>query len=93
MKKIFICCGTGIATSTQARMKTEQFLKDKGLFEKVEIRQGSIGEIASMIDWADFIISTAGGDGRGIPLIGALPLVTGFGTDKVFKEIEDQVNA
>ncbi|PAO30003.1 hypothetical protein BST50_04390 [Vibrio vulnificus] len=93
MKKLFICCGTGVATSTQAREKTEQYLKEHGLFDAVEVRQGSISEIPSIVDWANLIISTAGGDGKGVKLINALPLVTGFGADKVLEEIKAQVEA
>ncbi|MBY3790026.1 PTS sugar transporter subunit IIB [Photobacterium carnosum] len=93
MKKIFICCGTGIATSTQAREKTEVFLKEKGLFDKVDIRQGSIGEIPSILDWADLVISTAGGNSKHIPMINALPLIIGIGTDKVLSDIEENIKS
>lgn len=91
MKKIFICCGTGVATSTQAREKTEAYLKEKGLFDTVEIRQGSIVEIPSILDWADLVISTAGGNSKHVPMINALPLVIGIGADKVLTDIEEMI--
>lgn len=91
MKRLFVCCGTGVATSTQARDKVEKYLKNYDLLDSVEIRQGSINEIPSVVDWADLIISTAGGDGRGVKMINALPLVTGFGADEVLEAIRFQV--
>ncbi|VDR25298.1 PTS system, Lactose/Cellobiose specific IIB subunit [Raoultella terrigena] len=44
MKHMMICCGAGVATSTVALNKLQEFLKKENLLAKVRISQGTVAE-------------------------------------------------
>ena len=85
MKHMMICCGAGVATSTVALNKLQEFLK------KVRISQGTVAE-AKTRDDVDFIVSTSP-VALSVPVINALPLLTGMGTDKVFSSVKELILA
>ncbi|KAA8998921.1 PTS sugar transporter subunit IIB [Affinibrenneria salicis] len=91
MKHIMICCGAGVATSTVALKKLEAFLQSENLLDKVRISQGTVAE-AKTRDDIDFIVSTSPVD-VSVPVISALPLLTGMGTDKVFSRVKEYLLA
>lgn len=91
MKHMMICCGAGVATSTVALKKIEAFLDASGLKEQVRISQGTVAE-AKTRDDVDFIVSTSP-VAVSVPVVNALPLLTGIGADNVFARIEEFIRA
>ena len=86
MKHMMICCGAGVATSTVALNKLQEFLKKENILDRVRISQGTVAE-AKTRDDVDFIVSTSP-IALSIPVVNALPLLTGIGTDKVFSSVK-----
>ncbi len=88
MKKVFIVCATGIATSTMLKVKIEKFLDSKGI--EAELHQYRIAELSPDRVNADVIVSTTSVPddiSEKAPVIDGLPLITGIGQDKVFEEL------
>ncbi|CAK8740550.1 hypothetical protein SODG_004022 [Sodalis praecaptivus] len=69
--------------------KMETYLTAEGLLDKVRISQGTVAEAATRSD-LDFIVSTSPAK-VAVPVINALPLLTGMGTDKVFESVKAQI--
>ncbi|WP_313385758.1 PTS sugar transporter subunit IIB [Pantoea sp.] len=91
MKHIMICCGAGVATSTVALNKLQDYLKKEDLLNKVRISQGTVAE-AKTRDDVDFIVSTSPVS-LSVPVVNALPLLTGIGVDKVFSSVKELILA
>lgn len=89
MKHMMICCGAGVATSTVALNKIQDFLQLEKLQDKVRISQGTIAE-AKTRDDINFIVSTSQ-FATTIPVINALPLLTGIGTEQVFRRVKELI--
>jgi len=94
MKKVYLVCATGIATSTMLRVKIEDYLEDHGI--DADIRQFRVAELnASRLD-ADVIISTTS-----IPdeireratVVDGIPLITGQGDKEVLQKVVDILNS
>jgi len=94
MKKVYLVCATGIATSTMLRVKIEDYLEDHGI--DADIRQFRVAELnASRLD-ADVIISTTS-----IPdeireratVVDGIPLITGQGAKEVLQKVVDILNS
>lgn len=93
MKKVYIVCATGIATSSMLRVKIDDFLHEKGL--DAVISQYRIAELTPDRIDADVIIATTE-----VPpeikeaayCINGLPLLTGIGESVVFDELEKVLN-
>ncbi|MFG1173307.1 PTS galactitol transporter subunit IIB [Erwiniaceae bacterium CAU 1747] len=90
MKHMLICCGAGVATSTVALKKIEAFLDSSGLKDRVRISQGTVAE-AKTRDDVDFIVSTSP-VAVSVPVVNAVPLLTGIGADNVFASIKALIN-
>lgn len=86
MKTMMICCGSGVATSTVALKQIESFLQKEGLDKQVKVVQGSVAEGMKRED-IDFIVSTSVVKNAKVKVISGLPLLTGFGKEKVFEAI------
>lgn len=88
MKKIYLVCATGIATSTMLRVKIENYLREKGI--KASINQYRVTELfPDRID-ADVIVSTTEIPAEieaKAPVISGLPLVTGVGEEEVMEKV------
>lgn len=91
MKHLMICCGAGVATSTVALKKIEEFLNKEKLSDRVRISQGTVAEALTRSD-IDFIVSTSA-ISTSIPVVNALPLLTGMGIDKVFSSVKTLILA
>lgn len=91
MKHLMICCGAGVATSTVALNKLQDFLKSENLLDKVRISQGTVAEAQSRDD-LDFVVSTSP-VALSIPVVNALPLLTGMGVDGVFSSVKELILA
>ncbi len=90
MKRIYLVCGTGIATSSMLRSKIQDFLEDHGI--RATITQYRVAELnASRID-ADVIVATTiiPPDIRQVAtVLDGIPLITGIGQDKLFQDLLD----
>ncbi|WPC18287.1 PTS sugar transporter subunit IIB [Pediococcus inopinatus] len=92
-KNILFVCATGIATSTVVAEKTMGFLHDNNLdADYIQTNVASLPEYDSTD--ADFIVSTTQVPYKmDIPVINALPIITGIGADKVLEDIKKQLES
>jgi PTS system galactitol-specific IIB component len=92
MKKLLIMCGTGVATSTIVTNKVKEWLRGKGLTDDVKLYQSKIADEMKRIDDYDIIVSTTVvPDSIKDKVIMGLPLLTGFGTEEMYAEIERKI--
>jgi len=88
MKRILLACGSGICTSTAARVKVEKLLNDNGFEGQYKIEQCKIAEVASKSANFDFVIATTmQPNGVKCPFLSGICFLTGIGVDKITKEI------
>lgn len=93
MKDLLIMCGTGIATSTVVTGKVKDWLKEHNYDNNIKLHQGKVSDEISRLDEYDIIISTTVvSDTVRDKVINGVPLLTGMGTDIVFKQLEDAIN-
>lgn len=79
-KKVIVCCGGAVATSTVAASKVVELCKKNGI--DVEICQCRINEIESNLP-ADLIVPTSRvKHDYGVPLITGMPFISGLGVEK-----------
>ncbi|BDR57599.1 PTS sugar transporter subunit IIB [Xylocopilactobacillus apicola] len=90
-KTILFVCATGIATSTVVAEKTLDYLKDQGI--DVNYTQTNVASLPEYdLKNADLIVSTTNVPYElEIPVIRALPLITGVGADKVLEDIKNHL--
>lgn len=92
MKKLLIMCGTGVATSTIVTNKVKEWLRSKGLTDDVKLFQSKIADEIKRIDDYDIVVSTTVvPDSIKDKVIMGLPLLTGFGTEEMYAEIEKKI--
>lgn len=90
MKRVLIICGTGVATSTVVAMKVREHLKDVGI--EAQVDQGKVMDLINGDVRADLIVATTQiPDTVTVPVVAALPLLTGFGEEAVFTAIEEHL--
>ncbi len=88
MKKILICCGSGIVTSTAAANRLKEKLEARGFAGQFTTSQCQVGEVAGKIDDFDLVISTAViTQPLGKPVVLGIPFLTGINLDKTIDEI------
>jgi PTS system galactitol-specific IIB component len=86
--RILLLCGTGIATSTAVRGKLDQVLREHGLVQSVELRQGKIADVLRGSVDADLIVATAQVPSNvTVPVINGVPLLTGIGAESVLEQV------
>lgn len=86
MKKVLIICGTGVATSTVVAQKVRQHLQSAGVQATVE--QGKVMDLVGHGTDADLVVATTDVPASvTVPVIRALPLLTGMGEAQVLDEI------
>lgn len=88
MKKILLACGSGICTSTAARVKVEKILIENGYKGQYKVAQCKISEVASKSSDYDFVIATTM-EPKGVkcPFISGICFLTGIGVDNITKTI------
>jgi PTS system galactitol-specific IIB component len=87
-KTILVICGTGIATSTMVASKIRDYLAQQPGLSDVQIRQGKVMDVLSSVD-ADVIVATTQVPQTvKVPVVNAVPLLTGMGADKVLAELK-----
>ena len=88
--RILVVCGTGIATSTVVVRKLEEFFKARGV--NAQIRQAKVLELNSQAGDVDLIVSTTPVPaGTAVPVVNAVPFLTGIGVEQVLQEIADRL--
>jgi len=85
--KILVACGSGVATSTLIAAKVEELLKKNKL--KAQVVQCSLNEVEGNLKDADLVVTAMGRlKVKDVPLIVALPYITGVGTEVTDAAIE-----
>lgn len=86
--KIIVSCGTAIATSTHVAIKLKELLEVRGL--KVHTIQCRVPEVPMLAPDADLVVSTAQVPfDIDIPIVDAIPFLTGIGLKEVIDKIEE----
>jgi PTS system galactitol-specific IIB component len=88
MKKIFIVCATGIATSTMLKVKIQKFLESKDM--EADYKQYRVAELSPDRVDADVIVSTTSIPeeiAEKAPVLNGLSLITGIGQDQLFEDL------
>lgn len=91
MKRVLIICGTGIATSTVVAAKVRDHLQEVGVQASVD--QGKVMDLLRGDIEADLIVATTDVPGTvTIPVVRAIALLTGFGEDEVYRQIDTHLS-
>jgi len=86
-KKILVICGTGIATSTVVVTKIREYLARQPGVPPVTFQQGKVMDIIRGSD-ADVIVATTQVPASiKVPVVNAVPLLTGVGTQAVYDQL------
>lgn len=85
--KIIVACGSGVATSTVITAKINDILEKNKM--KAEIIQCSMNEVGGHLNGATLVVTSLGRLNAGnVPVVVALPYITGVGVEKLNREIE-----
>jgi PTS system galactitol-specific IIB component len=94
-KRVLVLCGNGVATSTVAAKKIQEYLDGQGV--AAQVIQAKVGELASYADKVDVIVLMAMGaslpPGVNKPVLKGLPFITGIGQQQVLEEIKKHLTA
>lgn len=86
MKRVLIICGTGVATSTVVAAKVRDHLAAESI--PATVTQGKVMDLVSGTVEADLIVATTEVPASvTVPVVRALPLLTGVGEEGVLQEI------
>ncbi|MBP2630841.1 MAG: Phosphotransferase system, galactitol-specific component [Firmicutes bacterium] len=88
MKKIFVACGSGVATSQTVASKIGTMCEDEGL--DVSVEAVDIKSLESIIDQCDIYVSivSSGANNWDIPTISGIPFLTGMGMEEEFEKLK-----
>ena len=90
MKKVWVVCATGIATSTMMRLKVERYLEEQAI--EATVNQYRVTEISpSRVD-VDAIVATTEIPAefhKLVPVINGVSLITGIGQEETLRELGD----
>jgi len=85
--KIIIACGSGVATSTLIASKVEDLLKKNDV--KAQVIQCSLNEVDGLLKDATLVVTSMGRlVVKDVPVVVALPYITGVGAEATDAEIE-----
>lgn len=79
-KRILVVCGSGIATSTVVAGKVRDLLSKNGI--ECEVTQTSALELKGRLEGVDLIVSTTKLTSQSVPVVNAVPFLTGIGVDQ-----------
>ncbi|MBX3098469.1 MAG: PTS sugar transporter subunit IIB [Salinibacterium sp.] len=94
MKKVYVVCATGVATSTMVRMRVEEYLGANGI--PALVTQYRVSELSADRVDADVIVTTTGMPpeyAEVVPVINAVPLLTGIGEEAVLEKLKTVLTA
>ena len=87
-KRILVCCGSGIATSTIVMEEVAALEKKANLNYKPEFYQCSLSELKTLAPGCEMIISTQQvRQDFGVPVVRAIGILTGMGIEENRAEI------
>lgn len=88
MKKIFVACGSGVATSQTVASKIGSMCEDEGL--DVSVEAVDIKSLESIIDQCDIYVSivSSGANNFDVPTISGIPFLTGMGMEEEFEKLK-----
>ncbi|NPV69222.1 MAG: PTS sugar transporter subunit IIB [Firmicutes bacterium] len=91
VKRILVACGTGIATSTMVADKVAEACRSAGI--QADITQCKAIEVPSYAgQGVDLIVTTTPVSPKTkVPVVNALPYLTGIGADEVSKQIIEKL--
>ncbi len=85
--KVVVACGTAIATSTHVAIKIKELLEERGI--RIHTIQCRVTEVPSFAPDADLVVATAQVPYNiSIPVVDAIPFLTGIGVKEVIDKIE-----
>lgn len=88
MKRILLCCGTGVATSTVANKKLCEELDRRGFKGQYTVSQCKAVEVPSKSPNFDLCVSTIANAYRcECPLVVATGIILNRGTEAIYDEI------
>ncbi|VBB07756.1 phosphotransferase system eiib component type 2/3 [Lucifera butyrica] len=89
MKRIFVACGSGVATSQTVASKISSMCEDEGL--AVTVEAVDIKSLESIIDQCDIYVSivSTGANNWNVPTISGIPFLTGVGMDEEFEKLKE----
>ena len=94
MKNIIVACGTGIATSTLVMQRLKEFLEKRSM--SLVLKQCTYTEIVGSINEETAAIissSNIGAQINGIPVLLALPYISGIGVEMFEEKLEQILNS
>jgi len=93
-KRVLVLCGNGVATSTVACKKIQEYMEKERV--RCEVIQAKVAELASYADKVDVIVLMA--MGASLPeiankplLIKGLPFLTGIGLPAALEQIKQHI--
>lgn len=91
-KKVFVACGSGVATSQTVASKIASMCEDEGI--AVDVEAVDIKSLESIIDQCDIYVSiVSAGHDFGKPTINGIAFLTGIGIDEEFEKLKEYVRA
>ncbi|WP_110955347.1 PTS sugar transporter subunit IIB [Anaerosinus massiliensis] len=92
MKKIFVACGSGVATSQTVASKISMMCEDEGL--NVSVEAVDIKSLESIIDQCDIYVSivSSGANHWNVPTISGIPFLTGIGMEEEFEKLKEFIH-
>ena len=90
VKKVFVACGSGVATSQTVASKIANMCEEEGL--PVSVEAIDIKSLESVIDQCDVYVSiVSAGNDWGKPIINGIAFLTGVGMDEEFNKLKELV--
>ncbi len=86
MVRVFVGCGSGIATSNMAKAKVDAILDKAGIPH--QIKTGNVGEMRlNAANYDVFLVTTAAPSGFNMPVIPVFGLLSGMGAAQAEAQI------
>ncbi len=91
---VLVVCGTGVATSTVVASRVRDHLSARPDAGRFTVGQGKVADLLSGSGSADLIVATTDVPSAvGVPVVPAVPLLTGLGADAVYARIDAEIAA
>lgn len=93
MKKIYVACGSGVATSQTVASKISSMCEDESL--DVSVEAVDIKSLESIIDACDIYVSIVSNEANTFdkPTVSGIPFLTGVGLDTEWEKLKDFIEA
>jgi PTS system galactitol-specific IIB component len=94
MKKVYLVCGTGIATSSILRVKIQEYLEEHDM--QATVQQLRVAELNPGLIDADVIVSTTAIPPEiqeKAPVVDGIPLITGIGEREALEKVLEILKA